>query len=390
MKNSRLYRRAGLLAAAVLTVSLLPALPARAQDAVVTLEVSRRHVTFQRAVTFSGTVSDPTAPGQIVDLVNADGVALTSAEVQSDGTFEVDFEPRKKTILTAAYGAASSSPVTVNVKPIVDVRMKAGALFGRARIVGTIRPVMAGERAIVSLLRDGRKVGTRSVRLGNSPRFTTSMKVRKPGYQIARVVVDGSEHLAERARTNGFSPALPSLSVGSRSRAVKLLERRLIALSYYLPGADRVYDQKTSDAVIAFNKVRRSARVGSVDAGTWRSLADPVMPKARLRRGNHIEVDQTRQVIFVVRRGRVRWILHTSTGAGGITRDGSWSVHRKLAGTSGGGLYYPSYFDGLRAIHGWSSVPTYPASHGCARVPMWSAQWIYSQTVIGTKVLVYH
>lgn len=128
-----------------------------------------------------------------------------------------------------------------------------------------------------------------------------------------------------------------------------------------------------------------------MNEATWRRLASPARPRARRRRpGFHIEIDQTRQIIFTVRKGRVAHILHTSTGANGATHDGAYRVHRKLAGTSGGGLYYPSYFDGLRAIHGWPDVPVYPASHGCARVPMWAATWIHSQAALGTRVFVYH
>jgi lipoprotein-anchoring transpeptidase ErfK/SrfK len=128
-----------------------------------------------------------------------------------------------------------------------------------------------------------------------------------------------------------------------------------------------------------------------VDAATWRKLQDPLKPKPRHKKPRmHIEIDQTRQLVFVVKRGKVRWILHTSTGAGGATRDGAWRVHRRLAGYSGNRLYYPSYFDGLRAIHGWPEVPTYNASHGCSRVPMWAATWIYGKADIGTRVFVYH
>jgi lipoprotein-anchoring transpeptidase ErfK/SrfK len=169
------------------------------------------------------------------------------------------------------------------------------------------------------------------------------------------------------------------------------LERRLRSLGYYLPRANRTYDQKTYDAVIAFNKVQGRLRSGNVSGSTWRALASPRRPRARSRtRRFHIEIDQTRQVVYTVRRRRVANVLHTSTGAGGSTRDGSYHVFRKVNGYSGGGLYYPSYFDGLRAIHGWREVPTYPASHGCARVPMWAAKWIYGKAKLGTRVLVYH
>jgi lipoprotein-anchoring transpeptidase ErfK/SrfK len=95
-------------------------------------------------------------------------------------------------------------------------------------------------------------------------------------------------------------------------------------------------------------------------------------------------------VIFVVKNGKVRNILHTSTGAGGATRDGTFTFYRQVYGYSPNRLYYPSYFDGLRAIHGWPEVPTYAASHGCARVPMWSATWIQKKAAIGERIYVYH
>jgi hypothetical protein len=104
----------------------------------------------------------------------------------------------------------------------------------------------------------------------------------------------------------------------------------------------------------------------------------------------HIEVDQTKQVLYRVKRGRVVSILHVSTGAGGGTHDGLFTFHRRVDGYSPNRLYYPVYFDGLRAIHGWPEVPTYPASHGCVRVPMWVAKWIAARVDIGHKILIYH
>jgi lipoprotein-anchoring transpeptidase ErfK/SrfK len=86
----------------------------------------------------------------------------------------------------------------------------------------------------------------------------------------------------------------------------------------------------------------------------------------------------------------VRWVLHTSTGANGYTHDGLYRFFRQIDGYSGGRLYYPSYFDGRRAIHGWPEVPTYPASHGCARIPMWAAEWMNGRIRIGMRVAVYH
>ena len=64
-------------------------------------------------------------------------------------------------------------------------------------------------------------------------------------------------------------------------------------------------------------------------------------------------------------------------------------VYRKVKGIYHS-LYWPSYFDGGRAIHGWEDVPTYNASHGCIRFPFWNAIWIYHQAVMGTIVRIYH
>jgi hypothetical protein len=183
---------------------------------------------------------------------------------------------------------------------------------------------------------------------------------------------------------------MPALSQGDRDGHVKRLEKRLRSLGYYLPRVDRRFGVETADALIAFNKVQRSTRVGYVTEATWRALADPRRPKPRYRAGFHFEIDQTRQVIFIVKKGKVRWILHTSTGAGNATRDGTFTVHRKLEGYSVGRLYYPSYFDGLRAFHGWPEVPTYNASHGCARVPMWAAKWLFGKVSLGDTVRIYH
>ncbi|MCW5938946.1 MAG: L,D-transpeptidase family protein [Fimbriimonadaceae bacterium] len=42
-------------------------------------------------------------------------------------------------------------------------------------------------------------------------------------------------------------------------------------------------------------------------------------------------------------------------------------------------------------IHGYSSVPRYPASHGCIRMPLWgpnAARWFYNWVKVGTSVEV--
>lgn len=49
---------------------------------------------------------------------------------------------------------------------------------------------------------------------------------------------------------------------------------------------------------------------------------------------------------------------------------------------------YSVQFSGNYFIHGFSSVPRYPASHGCIRVPMGAAREFYQWVEPGTPVRV--
>ncbi len=57
-----------------------------------------------------------------------------------------------------------------------------------------------------------------------------------------------------------------------------------------------------------------------------------------------------------------------------------------------GALYRPRYFhgDGI-AVHGYHSVPPYPASHGCVRVTEAAMDWIWATDVMpmGSAVWVH-
>jgi lipoprotein-anchoring transpeptidase ErfK/SrfK len=52
-------------------------------------------------------------------------------------------------------------------------------------------------------------------------------------------------------------------------------------------------------------------------------------------------------------------------------------------------MVHSSYFIRGYAIHGFASVPTYGASHGCLRVPVPDARSIYDWVRFGTRVDTY-
>lgn len=281
---------------------------------------------------------------------------------------------------------ADPTPPTLTAS-IGDVR-----LFEPAVVSGAVQPPHPGEPVHVELLLEGRTVQAQDVTPSDGSYFEVSFDVERPGTYSGRATFDGIEHDPIQAVTETRKVDLPGrLHPGSKGPSVRALEERLTDLGYYLRRPNERLDRWTADAVLAFHKVQGMRRVATVRRATWRRLMAPRTPHPRANHPRfHVEVDQGRQVLYVVRQGEIDEIVPVSTGAGAATRDGVFRVHRKLAGYSPNRLYYPSYFDGTRAVHGWPDVPVTPASHGCVRVSMWTAQHMFRVMRYGTVVRIYH
>lgn len=385
-------RRPALLLGVLLAATLVPlSAAARAQAAEVTLGASASRIAIGDDVTLSGEISPPAAGEHVVVADELDAVVGT-ATTDAGGGFSITVRPDATRRYHATWGLATSDDVTVEVHGAVTVRMTPVRLFDEVTVRGTVDPTRTGDSVDVALLRGGRPVRERSIAVGAGGGFTTTFRVTAPGTYRARASFSAPDLARVSDSTTADATTLPVLRMGSHGVYVELLEARLVELRYRLAGAtDGRFDYRTADAVVAFHKVQQMPRSFVVTAATWRALADPRVPHARRDwRGVHIEVDQTRQVLYTVEDGEVTNVLHVSTGAGGATRDGTFHVYRRLAGFSPNHLYYPSYFDGLRALHGWTEVPTYPASHGCVRIPYWNAQWVFGLTTIGMRVVIHH
>ena len=356
-----------------------------------TLTASSKNVAFHGIVTLVATVA-PAVAGQEISIVDASGQVLASGATGSDGTFSTDVHPAANIVVHASSLGLDSAPVSVGVRPLVTLTSGAVRLFDDVTVRGTFKPVRQGLRVTVELQHRGDVVSTKRVVMDANGRFKATFVVPQAGSYRARAVLDAPDLLPGRAATAPSVTTLPDLASGAHGIYVSLLERRLVQLHYHLVGVDDVFDYRTADAVMAFRKVQGMARIQTVDAATWRALGAPkaFVPRDRSD-GYHIEVDQTRQVLVTVRDGQPESIIHVSTGKPSTpTRDGSFHVYSKLAGFSPKRLYYPSFFDGERAIHGWTDVPTYAASHGCVRIPYWVTRWMFDQDPIGTRVLIYH
>jgi peptidoglycan hydrolase-like protein with peptidoglycan-binding domain len=216
----------------------------------------------------------------------------------------------------------------------------------------------------------------------------------RPGNLRVRVQTVAAEGYLKAAKILDVPVVFPDLGIGASGSSVSELQRRLDALHYASLGVDGTFGGDTADAVTAFQKVEGLPRTGRADATVWARLATAELPRPRYGGPDHVEVDKTRQVLFLVRGGAVALVVPVSTAgiAGYHTPEGRFAVYRKVAGLDDGPLgplYDPSYFTGGYAIHGSPSVPPYPASHGCVRVPMWISWRMYSTIPYGEPVFVY-
>jgi hypothetical protein len=229
---------------------------------------------------------------------------------------------------------------------------------------------------------------THTVQLDAGGRFAERVSTRRARRLGVTLEIDPAEDYVATGRQLAKRVRAPHLRFGSRGAAVRFLEQRLKSLSYVLLGVDRAFRTDTRDALYAFQKVRGLPRDGMAGPQVWRALLKARVPLAAVPRGNHIEIDKARQVLFEVRRGRVVQVVHVSTGATGNTPLGRWRVYRKSPGFNSLSMYYTLYFLRGFAVHGYHSVPTWPASHGCVRLPIWFAPRLYRRWSVGSIVWV--
>jgi peptidoglycan hydrolase-like protein with peptidoglycan-binding domain len=182
------------------------------------------------------------------------------------------------------------------------------------------------------------------------------------------------------------------------------LEQRLTELRFDTGRVDGVYDGSTTHAVMAFQKAYGMSRTGRATPDVVDRMGQVGLQTEMVPGGGRtkVEVDLKRQVLTLWKDGALFRVVDVSTGSGkrycvdgecakAVTPGGSFKVTRRISGwrTSRlGKLYNPLYFNGGIAIHGAPSVPAYPASHGCVRIPMYVSGWFPGAVPNGTPVYV--
>lgn len=180
---------------------------------------------------------------------------------------------------------------------------------------------------------------------------------------------------------------------------------KLAELGYWVLREAKGSDASLIHAVIAFQKIEGRKPTGILTRDEIEAISAGQPPTPLETGYTHIEVDLAKQVLlFVEPPGESLRVLPISSGSGEYYEDegvmrlaetptGRFKVQRRIDGwrkSRLGLLYYPNYILGGVAIHGNPAVPTFPASHGCIRIPMFAAKEFSELAFIGIPVIVHN
>ena len=200
------------------------------------------------------------------------------------------------------------------------------------------------------------------------------------------------------------------LRAGDEGPEVEALQQRLAAGPFDPGAVDGEYGGRTVQAVWALEKLAGipvDGDWGPLDELAWEQLeAGRIGRPAMDHDQRWVEVDLSEQLVKVYEPGELTPMLisHASSGSGipwqneehsgsSVTPLGDFHIDRRIDGWREsslgiGRLYNPLYFRGGIALHGSQSVPLYPASHGCIRLPMHIAEYLPDELPDGTPVHV--
>ena len=361
---------------------------------VLTCVLSRAALVFGDTVTVTGALT-PAAEGQevLVMIGTAEaGRVLTGA----NGAYELTFTPRRSGDVVASLSAdptVVSAPQALAVKPKVSVSHGALIPYLSSRFVVKVAPSAYAGVVTVKVTHRGAVVGSYRARVRDGRAILRFPLRGVEGFTLTFALsADGG--LAARSYQMKVGVRTRTLAAGSSGAYVKGMLTGLQRLAIRVPGMGGTFSTQVKDSVMAFQKAYRLPRTYVFNTACWRKMdgARTIRPRYSSP-GTHLEVDKTRQILMVVKKGKVFGLIAVSTGATGNTPEGSFHIQQKHPFTTsgyGGILVRTMGFVGNFAIHGYSPVPPYPASHGCIREPIWVCYWVYDQSSVGEALFIYH
>lgn len=305
--------------------------------------------------------------------------------------------------LLALPAGAAAAETDGEGPPKATVKIKLGNLSGgraeiysKVRVFGTVKPYVAGERVEVTFFRNGKKLVRRKLAVGKGKngtgRFRASIRIARDGRYAASARHRATAALGgDSTIRKGWKVSYPALRKGQCGDVVVGFKRALRKMGYIANGG-RCFKGKTARGVLAYRKVNEMSRTTRAGAGLVKKVFagrggyEVRHPGA----GTHVEAPLSKQVLVFAKGDRPVAIYPISSGTSATpTVTGHYEFVRTEPGYNNLGMYYSWYFYRGYAIHGYKSVPDYPASHGCLRTFIADQPEVYERIQYGEDIYIW-
>jgi len=302
-----------------------------------------------------------------------------------------------------AAAPAAKKGATTTVVPAATVKIKLGQLdngraeiYGKVPVFGTISPYVPGQKVQVDFFLDGKELVSHRLAIGkgkgDSGTFRSSVIVREDGRYAVSATHEATAVLgADSTVRKSWKVSFPALRQGQCGDVVVGFKKAMREMGY-IANSGKCFGGKTARGVLAYRKVNDKTRSTRAGAGLVKSaFAGVGAYKVRYpNAGKHVEAPLNKQVLVFTDGDEPYAIYPISSGKSSTpTVTGHYEFIRTEPGYNSHGMYYSWYFYGGYAVHGYESVPDYPASHGCLRTFIADQPEIYERINYGEDIFIW-
>jgi len=306
-------------------------------------------------------------------------------------------------VLPATAVAAPKPQASRPGAPEAVVKIKPSNLDGgKARIMsvvrvsGTLSPYAPNQKVAVSFYLDGKRVKQTSVKVGKgkggSGSFDARIRIESAGkYAVSATHAPTALLGGDSTVRKSWRVSFPALAQGKCGPVVLGFKKAMRKMGY-VANDGRCFGGKTARGVLAYRKVNDMSRTMRAGKGlvkrvfAGRGGYEVRHPGA----GRHVEAPLGKQVLVFADGDKPYAIYPISSGTSATpTVTGHFQFIRTEPGYNSHGMYYSWYFYGGYAVHGYESVPDYPASHGCLRTFIADQPEIYERIEFGEDIFVF-
>ena len=299
---------------------------------------------------------------------------------------------------TTPAGKPAAQPIpdaTVKVE-VGHLRDGRAEIFSEVPVVGTLSPYVAGEKVEVTFFLDGKELVSRKLSVakgkGGVGVFRSSVFVRENGkYAVSATHVATPRLGGDSTVRKSWKVSFPALRQGQCGDVVIGFKKAMREMGY-IANDGSCFGDKTARGVLAYRKVNDMTRSSRAGAGLVKAVfSGKGAYKVRYpNAGTHAEAPLSKQVLVFAKGERPVAIYPISSGKSSTpTVTGHFEFMRTEPGYNSHGMYYSFYFYGGYAVHGYESVPDYPASHGCLRTFIADQPEIYNRIQFGEDIFIW-